>query len=119
MRPYFVLGDVFVNAGAGAVAAVSAQAVIAPSWHPIVAMPLGMCVGSFAASVLALLFMPLFGAFEVMLPVMLTGMVAGMAAPMVGQPALLGIFIGVAVVGFVYLLTALAGRSSHGPSRRA
>jgi len=78
-RLYFVLGDLLVNAIAGVAAAFSAG-LVPPSWHPLVAMPLGMCVGAASASVVALLFMPFFGAFEVMLPAMLTGMVAGKAS---------------------------------------
>jgi len=117
-RLYFVLGDLFVNATAGAAAALAVQALGAPSWHPIVAMPLGTCVGAVAASVVAFLFMPLFGAFEVMLPAMLTGMVAGMTASMLEAPALPGALIGLAVVGWVYFLTAVA-RSRDGRSSRA
>src|SRR3989304_4005997 len=113
-RLYFVLGDLFVNATAGAAAALAVQALGAPSWHPIVAMPLGTCVGAVAASVVAFLFMPLFGAFEVMLPAMLTGMVAGMTASMFGAPVLSGASIGLAVVGWGYFLPAMAARSRGG-----
>jgi len=117
-RLYFVLGDLLVNAIAGVAAAFSAG-LVPPSWHPLVAMPLGMCVGAASASVVALLFMPFFGAFEVMLPAMLTGMVAGMTASMFGTPVLSGASIGLAVVGWVYFLTAMAARSRDGRSSRA
>jgi hypothetical protein len=118
-RLYYVLGDLFVNAIAGVAAALSAHALVATSWHPLVAMPLGMCVGAVSASVVALFFMPLFGAVEVMLPAMLTGMVAGMTASMLGAPALTGASIGIAVVAWVYFLTAMAARSRDGRSSRA
>jgi hypothetical protein len=118
-RPYFVLGDLFVNAIAGVAALLSARALIAPSWHALVAMPLGMGVGALSASMVAFLFMPLFGAFEVMLPAMLTGMIAGMTASMLEAPALTGALIGLAVVGWIYLLTAVAARSRDGLSSRA
>jgi hypothetical protein len=117
-RLYFVFGDLLVNATAGVAAALSARAVVTSSWHPLVAMPVGMCVGALAASLVALLFMPFFGAFEVMLPAMLTGMIAGMAASMLEAPALPGAIIGLAVVAWVYFLTARAG-SRDGRSSRA
>jgi hypothetical protein len=118
-RLYFVLGDLLVNSLAGVAAAVSAHALLAPSAHPFVTMPLGMCVGAVSASVVAFLFMPFLGAFEVMLPAMLTGMVAGMTAPMIGAPAPTGASIGLAVVAWVYFLTAMAARSRDGRSSRA
>lgn len=118
-RLYFVLGDLFVNAIAGVAAALSAHALVAPSWHPLVTMPLGMCVGAVSASVVAFLFMPFFGAFEVMLPAMLTGMVAGMTGSMLGAPVLSGASIGLAVVAWVYFLTAMSARSRDGRSSRA
>jgi len=118
-RLYFVLGDLFANAIAGVAAALSAHALIAPAWHPLLAMPLGMGVGAVTASVVAFLFMPLLGSLEVMLPAMLTGMVAGMAGSMSGAPVLTGASIGLAVVAWVYFLTAMAGRSRDGRSNRA
>jgi hypothetical protein len=117
-RPYFVLGDLLVNVTAGVAAAISVRALVPPSWHPVVAMFVGMCLGSLVASVVSFLFMPFFGAFEVMLPAMLTGMVAGMAASLLEAPALPGALIGLAVVGWVYILTAIAG-SRDGRSNRA
>lgn len=118
-RPYFVLGDLFVNAIAGSVAALSAHALVPSSWHSLAAMPLGMCAGALSASVAGFLFMPFLGALEVMLPVMLTGMVAGMAGSMFGAPVLTGASIGLAVVAWVYFLTAMAERSRDGRSNRA
>lgn len=117
-RPYFVLGDLLVNVAAGVTAALSVRALVPPSWHPVVAMPVGMFLGSLVASLLSFLFMPFFGAFEVMLPAMLTGMVSGMAATMLEAPASSGALIGLAVVGWVYFLTAMAG-SRDGRSNRA
>lgn len=117
-RLYFVLGDLFVNATAGVAAALSVHALVPPTWHAVFAVPAGLCVGTLAASVVALLFMPLFGAFEVMLPAMLTGMVAGMAASMLDSPALPGALIGLGVVCWVYFLTAMA-RSDDGRASRA
>jgi len=118
-RLYFVLGDLFVNAAAGIAAALTAHALVPSSWPPIAAMPLGMFVGAFSGSVVGFLFMPFLGAFEVMLPAMLTGMIGGMISSRLGDPALTGAFVGLAVVGWVYFLTARAGRSRNGRSSRA
>ena len=110
-----------VNVAAGVSAGLSVkafQALVAPSWHPIVGMFVGMLLGSLVASLLSFLFMPFLGAFEVMLPAMLTGMVSGMAATMLEAPVLPGALIGLAVVGWVYFLTAIAG-SRNGRSNRA
>jgi hypothetical protein len=82
-------------------------------------MPLGMFIGAVSASLVAFFFMPFLGAFEVMLPAMLTGMIAGMTSSMLGAPALTGAAVGLAVVAWVYFLTALAGRSRDGRTSRA
>jgi hypothetical protein len=103
-RPYFVAGDILVNGFAGAAAAYVASAFF-EGWHALPAMALGMLLGGLVSSVVAVAFMPLFGALEVMLPAMLTGMLSGMAGSRVNQPALVGVAIGLAVVGWVYLLT--------------
>jgi hypothetical protein len=118
-RPYFILGDLFVNGAAGIAAALASDAVVPSSWHPLAAMPLGMCVGAVSASLVALLFMPFLGAFEVMLPAMLTGMLAGTISSRLGDPGLTGASVGLAVVAWVYLLTARAGRSRDGRTSRA
>ena len=39
-RPYFILGDLFVNGAAGIAAALASDAVVPSSWHPLAAMPL-------------------------------------------------------------------------------
>ena len=115
----FIAGDLFVNLIAGVAGALSADAVIPSSWHPLLSMPLGMFVGGLSGSAVALLFVPLLGMFEVMLPAMLAGMVAGMAAPMFDRPALAGASIGLAAVAWVYLLTAFSARSGDGRKHRA
>jgi hypothetical protein len=104
-RLYFVLGDLLVSTVAGATAGVTAHAVIPASWQPLAAVPLGFLLGVAASSVVALLFMPLFGAFEVILPALLTGMIAGSAASFTERPAIVGPAIGVAVLVWVYFLT--------------
>jgi hypothetical protein len=116
-RLYFVIGDLFVNAIAGVAAVLSVQALVS-SWHPIVALPVGLSMGALTAFLVALLFMPFFGAFEVMLPAVLTGMLAGMTASVLEAPAPTGAVIGLVVVGWVYFVTALS-RSRDGRSSRA
>ena len=118
-RVAFIAGDLFVNLVAGIAGALSAEALIPSWWHPLVSMPLGMFVGGLSGSAVALVFMPLLGLFEVMLPAMLAGMVAGMAAPMFERPALAGASMGLAAVAWVYLLTAFSARSGDGRRHRA
>ncbi|MEF8823961.1 MAG: hypothetical protein V5B78_09825 [Desulfohalobiaceae bacterium] len=68
----------------------------------------------------ARLLMPLFGAFEVMVPAMLSGMAAGVLAGMLaasgvlGSPGVIGagVILGVVVFGFVWCRNrALRGRA--------
>jgi hypothetical protein len=103
-RVYFLAGDILVNAGAGAASGYSAGLLL-HGFHPLAAMALGMLLGGMVSSIAAFAFMPLFGAFEVMLPAMLTGMLSGMAGSMVSRPTLVGALMGLAVVAWVYLLT--------------
>jgi hypothetical protein len=105
-RLYFLFGDVMANAGIGAVAGLAAGALVDTSWNMLLAMGVMMIVGHLIATVGSLLFTPLFGGFEVMLPGMLTGMESGMIVGMAsamrplgpGQSALLGALIGLAVL---------------------
>ena len=120
-RPYFIVGDVLVNVAAGVVAALAARVLVGPSWNVLLAMPAGSIVGMLTSLPVALLFMPFFGAFEVMLPAMLTGMIAGMLAAMrPAEAALLGILSGLASVSYVYALTAwVRSKDRAGHSHRA
>ncbi len=111
-RLYFVLGDFFVTAIAGVAAALAAHA-LTSSWHPLIALPVGFLAGAIAASVVAMVFMPLFGAFEVMLPAILAGVLAGAAGSRTDRPVLVGASIGIAVVVWVYVLTERAGRDQQ------
>lgn len=127
-RPYFVLGDLLVNVLVGALAASAARGLASIGWHPLVAMLAGMVAGMLVAVPVTVGFMPLFGAFEVMLPGMFTGMFAGMAAGMIqamhgltpGDAVVLGSAVGVLSLGWVYFLTARAGTERrHGSAHRA
>ena len=81
-RIYFVLGDCLANSTVGALCALAAVAIVGPSWNMVVAMGVGMIAGMALAIPASLLFMPFFGAMEVMVPVMLTGMLSGMGVAM-------------------------------------
>jgi hypothetical protein len=125
-RPYFVLGDIFSNVAAGVAAALLSFKLVPPSWGPLLSIPAGMMLGMLAAIPVTVALSPLFGAFEIMLPGMLSGMLAGMivamraaTAPEPARAAAWGAGVGVAVVIWVYALTAYASRSDrHGPSER-
>jgi hypothetical protein len=105
-RLYFLLGDVMANASIGAGAGLAASALVDTSWNMLVAMVVTMFVGHLIAVLGSLIFTPLFGGFEVMLPTMLTGMESGMIVGMAGamrplgtgQAAVLGALIGLAVL---------------------
>ena len=113
-RPFFIFGDFFANALAGAVAGWATAALVGPGWNMFVAMWVGMVLGMALAMLLSFAaFCWLFGAMEVMLPVMFTGMAAGMVIGM-GIPmgafedtaGAVGALTGVAVVVFTYLVDA-------------
>jgi hypothetical protein len=70
-RPYFIMGDLMANSLIGGLAAVAAMILISSSWMMFIAMIVGMAAGMFISLLLGLLiFIPLFGAMEVMLPAM-------------------------------------------------
>jgi len=106
-RAYFLFGDIISNLSVGALTALTCGFLFSswPMWiGMIVAMVLGMIIAT-AATVT--IFLPRFGAMEVMLPVMTTGMFAGMAVVMwPTQSGLLGdVQIGLSVGCAVFVLT--------------
>lgn len=111
-RVYFLFGDIVANACIGAVAGLTASAIVDSSWNMLVAMVVAMLVGHLIAMLGSLIFTPLFGGFEVMLPGMLggmeSGMIVGMAAAMrpvgTGQAVVLGALIGLAVLSATAVL---------------
>ncbi len=112
MRPYFVIGDAFANAGVGALAASVVTWLGLASWPMAAGMVAGMALGMVIGLVAALTVLSLlFGAMEIFVPCMLSGMLAGMAGAM-GMPADFppaagGALVGVAVLACVYLANAL------------
>ncbi|MBI2963420.1 MAG: hypothetical protein HYY35_06675 [Deltaproteobacteria bacterium] len=74
----FVVGDHLAGALTGAVTALAVRGVGAGGTDMVVAMLLGAVVGSAVHLLLALLFSPLLGPFQVMVPGSLIGMYGGM-----------------------------------------
>ncbi len=113
-RPYFVLGDIFSNVFVGALVGLAASAMVGEGWNMVVGMAGGMGVGMVLALLSLLVFCPLFGALEVMLPVMLSGMASGMGVGMLasgralcGSSATgLGALMGGVVILGTYILQA-------------
>lgn len=110
-RLYFLFGDLLANSVTGALCGLVAAAVVSPSWNSWVAMLVGMAAGMVICLPAAFVFMPFFGAMEVMMPVMLTGMMATMVVAMRAamgemEPAVAagqGALVGVGVLLLVYL----------------
>ena len=69
-RPYFVIGDLLSNAGAGAVVGAAVAQLVGDGWPLPAGMVAGMVSGGLLATILASAASLLFGALEVMLPVM-------------------------------------------------
>lgn len=81
-RLYFLFGDGLANASVGALAGWVGAACMEPGGSMWLGMAYGMVAGMGIAFLGGLLFIPLFGAMEVMVPTMLTGMAASMAGGM-------------------------------------
>jgi len=122
-RPYFLLGDLFVNSAVGALVGLTCAALLDPSWNMWLGMFVGMAMGMAMALVLSLaVFALLFGAMEVMVPAMLTGMIAGMvvgmAAPMtpvsLSEGARWGALLGLVCLAVTYAAnTVLRKQTIH------
>jgi hypothetical protein len=114
-RPYFVFGDLVMNALAGVVVGGLMALVFGPGWNMFVAMIAGMALGMIIALPLSLLGSALFGAMEVMLPVMTSGMLAGMVIPMRAamhpmsfiDGAEVGGLCGIAIMIVTYIVNAI------------
>ena len=115
-RPYFIVGDLLVNAVAGAATGIAVVRLVPDSWNTPLAMLAGMGVGITVGLVIGFIAMPFFGAFEVMLPAMTSGMLAGMLvgtfAPPHSAAAAWGCLAGIFTLAVVYGLTGWSER--HG-----
>ena len=113
-RAVYLLGDIVANCAAGAAVGSLAALLIGPEWPHWLAMVAGMLGGMALALGLAIGFGIILGAFEVMLPMMLTGMITGMAGAMLageqaGSVAVAGALLGLATLGFCYVMDGLLG----------
>lgn len=114
-RLYFLVGDVLASSVIGGLAGLAVTSLIGPSWPMPVAMVVGMALGMLVSILSPLVFTPLFGAHEVMIPSMLTGMLSGMVCGMWaamqtlsgGTASAIGALIGVGVVVLVWIGNAL------------
>jgi hypothetical protein len=111
-RIYFVFGDLLANTAVGALAGAAGAWFFGPEWHVAAALAAGMVIGM-AVGVTAglLIFAPLFGALEVLVPCMLSGSFSCMASAMspasLDQAAARGALIGLACLAVVYVVSAV------------
>jgi len=75
---YFRIGDYLAGALTGVLTALAVRLIVGPHWDMVLAMLVGMAVGMIAHLILGLVFMPLLGGFEVMMPGAMIGMYGGM-----------------------------------------
>jgi hypothetical protein len=105
----FKIADFLIPTLVGGITGYYAFMFISPGWSMMLAMLVGMLVGMAAQIPVMLIGMPLFGAFEIMLPAMAAGMLSGMLNGMLaaefvlpgGVAFLLGSGIGVLVILYV------------------
>lgn len=76
--PYFRLGDYAAGTLTGVLTAFAVRTIVGPQWDMVLAMLIGMAAGMLIHMTLLLLFIPLLGTFEVMMPGALIGMYGGM-----------------------------------------
>lgn len=89
-RIYFLVGDILACVTVGSASGWLTFVIIPGDWFALAAMASGMIIGMIVALFGAILFTPLFGSFEIMLPSSLSGMMAGMALGMVDAIAEIG-----------------------------
>jgi len=115
-RPYFLLGDLLVNAAVGAVSGLVALWLVPAFWNDLLSSFIGMVAGMGVGLVLGVAAMPFLGAFEVMLPAILSGMIAGMVVGTSelnsSSAATVGALVGLATIAGTYGLTFWSQR--HG-----
>jgi len=107
-RLYFLVGDLLACITVGAASGWLTLILTPSDWFVLANMGVGMIVGMMLAMVGAILFTPLFGSLEVMLPTALSGMVAGAALGMIGATAEIAWMQAVWGGGLVGLLCLLA-----------
>ncbi|MFO7559165.1 MAG: hypothetical protein R6X10_10080 [Desulfobacterales bacterium] len=107
----FKIADVLIPTIVGGITGYYAFQFVSPGWNMMLAMLVGMLVGMAAQIPVILIGMPLFGAFEIMLPAMSAGMLSGMLSGMLaskfvlpgGVTFLFGSGIGVLVILYIQI----------------
>jgi len=107
----FKIADFLIPTIVGGITGYFAFLFVSPGWNMMLAMLVGMLVGMAAQIPVMLIGMPLFGAFEIMLPAMSAGMASGMVSGMLaakfvlpgGASFLFGSGIGVLVILYVQI----------------
>jgi len=77
-RALFFFGDCGAAALTGAVTALAVRLAVPPNFDMVLAMGLGMAIGTAVHLLLGIAFSPLLGMFETMVPGMYVGMYGGM-----------------------------------------
>jgi hypothetical protein len=75
---YFKITDFLIPTLMGGFVGLSTSWIVSPEWNMFFAMGIGMVCGMALQVPVIVLLMPLFGAFEVMIPAMISGMASGM-----------------------------------------
>ena len=102
-RLYFLLGDVLSNSAVGILAGLATASLVGTGWPMLIGMLVGMVIGMLVSFLGPIVFSPLFGAHEIMLPTMLSSMLAGMLFGMAAamQSLSMGTIVGIgALLGF-------------------
>jgi hypothetical protein len=114
----FTVGDYATGALIGALTAISVRAAVKPGLDLVLAMLVGMALGTLVHLGVGALLAPLLGMFHVMVPAGLIGMLGGMVFAMrdsmqpvtVGHATAVGLLFGIVIIaGVRHLDRALAG----------
>ncbi|MCL1592992.1 MAG: hypothetical protein M3132_01405 [Actinomycetia bacterium] len=116
----FTVGDYFAGALIGSITAISVRAAVRPELDLVLAMLIGMTVGTLVHLGIGALLTPILGMFHVMVPAGLIGMFGGMVFAMrdsmqpvtLGHATIVGLLFGIVIAaGVRHLDHALAETS--------
>lgn len=116
-----MLGDVVATAFAGVVGGTVAAWIVSPGWPMLAGMIGGGVLGMSAMAPALIVFSPLLGAHEVLVPSSLAGAAAGMVVGMraaqghaaLGEGAVMGVIVGLVTFAGVYVLNAFLTRGTR------
>lgn len=114
-RLFYVVGDLVANVIIGVIVALTAWAIVGPTWNMWLSMGSMMALGMVLGLVLFFPFSIKLGAHETMIPAMYTGMWAGMFVGMIASmmpltlrhAAELGAMVGAAEIIFIWIVNTL------------